>query len=222
MYLTEITDITYDKKYQGLRLACMGDSQTDALWDGIDYAYGRAPSIGHWTNLFERQTGIPVDNAGHCGDTTQNMLDRFGSDILKISPCKPTLSPYKPTHCVIMGGGNDCFSLVATSTVISNITQMVNMCLANNITPIVMDCPIYYRDASQAQQQQNLIAAMHTAIMSYTSQNSINYINLYNSPLMVNNQQDLTCYLGDKIHINGKGSLVVATALLQYFNTLIA
>ena len=211
--LIDFTTIDYDRKYAGLSLACMGDSNTDATWNGITYVYNRIPVSCHWTSLFGMQTGIPVINAGKAGETTSQMLRRFNTDIVASHP----------TYCTIMGGGNDCYSLTPVDTIMNNIIQMVNMCLANNIVPIVMDYPIWSNsiDPTVAAQERALLATLHTDLQSYTHANNINYVDLHNTALMVNGAQDPTCYMGDLIHFNTKGCMVVATTLLQFFDVLI-
>lgn len=100
-----------------------------ALGDSITHG-GGAISTPPSYRLYDWQTycDIPILNIGYSGDTTRNMLDRFTKDVL----------PFHPQVLIIMGGVNDLRKGVPAQEVIENLNTIRNLCLENNINPILL------------------------------------------------------------------------------------
>ena len=212
-------------------LDCMGDSLTDRDWatTPINLATWNAnlpPSRSHWSSLVEGQLRIGLINAGIAGQNTEDMVgvrepegtSRFDTDIV---------AKY-PTHCIIMGGANDCFqnytytikgvtSYLGPTHMENNIKLMVQKCLDADIVPIVMNCPVsaYSGFETPVPTQAANIQHLHDFCVAYTAANNIAFIDLYQTALRSNGVQDPACYLSDLVHLSSKGSMVIAQVVVN-------
>jgi len=96
----------------------MGDSLTRG------YRVKRAET---WPALLGEGLQVKVINKGINGDTTGGMLARFTSDVVN----------EKPSHTIIMGGGNDLMWGVPLSVIKANVFAMVHQAYHHLIVPVI-------------------------------------------------------------------------------------
>ncbi|HZK44236.1 MAG TPA: GDSL-type esterase/lipase family protein [Syntrophomonadaceae bacterium] len=101
-----------------VKIVCIGDSTT------YGFPYGHQDS---WVKMLDDEIFGKVINKGINGDITSNMLNRFNRDVIT----------YKPQFVIITGGINDVVSSMSLSSIKQNFIEMVEMALANNISPIL-------------------------------------------------------------------------------------
>ena len=72
---------------------------------------------------------FPVINLSRSGDTAHTALERFESDVL----------PFKPKNLIISTGANSLRDAgITADEIISDLTQIMNLCKRNNIRPIFL------------------------------------------------------------------------------------
>lgn len=99
-----------------MKVVCIGDSLT----------YGfKLERTQTWPHFLSQKYNVEVLNKGISGDTTGGMLSRFQTDVIA----------HRPTHVIIMGGGNDFIWRVPVSVVKANIAALVFQSFSNNIIP---------------------------------------------------------------------------------------
>ena len=123
-----------------VRIVCIGDSLTsghpgyyaETLTGDPQHCYE------YWLNR-RLKGAYEIINKGYGSDTTDQILARFSTDVI----------PYNPQYCIMQGGTNDLYWSQANSNgdvaalerdmqvVRNNIIEMVRVCWANNIYPIV-------------------------------------------------------------------------------------
>ena len=74
---------------------------------------------------------FPTINLSQSGDTTENMLQRFDSDVL----------PFHPHYLIIFDGTNSLRGGVPAESVIADFVELKERCLANGIKPIFLTLP---------------------------------------------------------------------------------
>ena len=99
-------------------IVCLGDS--------ITYGYPYGPEVS-WVKLLEDKLGFVMINKGVNGDTLTQMASRFQWDV----------SDNKPAVVIILGGTNDAFMGVASESVQSAISFMVEQSFAAGICPVL-------------------------------------------------------------------------------------
>ena len=184
-------------------IVCIGDSLTSHTNAAI------CPADKLWPALLTAKTGYKVINSGVSGNTSQQMLDRFDKDVIA----------HKPTHCIIECGGNDAFNW-DTGTM-DRIRKMIELCRANNITPVIMACtPQHYSAEFVAANQANpnfigknpnweaaeYLPATRSAQEEFCRQNGIAFENPV--PVMTgpDGKNNLAYYHTDKCHANEAGN----------------
>lgn len=96
------------------------------LGDSISHGGANYIPASQLSCQWETYSEIPIKNLARSGDTTQQMLDRFDSDIL----------PFKPQILIIMAGVNDVRAGITTENVIKNLSALRDECLAHDMTPV--------------------------------------------------------------------------------------
>ena len=87
--------------------------------------------VGGWQPRLKSLANSSVYNFGNSGERTSEMLPRFGSH----------LAARNSTFVLIMGGTNDVIAGIPTSTIIANLTSMINTAKSNGRTPIIGTIP---------------------------------------------------------------------------------
>lgn len=96
------------------------------LGDSISHGGAAYIPAGQLSCQWETFSSVAVKNLARSGDTTQQMLDRFDSDVL----------PFRPKFLLIFGGINDIRTGADAESVIKNLAALREKCIANKITPI--------------------------------------------------------------------------------------
>ena len=99
-----------------MKIVCLGDSHTYALGVGRPFI---------WTNLAQKQLGVPVINKGISGDTSGGMLSRFQRDVLD----------EKPNIVFFMGGTNDFIVGCSAGVVRANMMSLIHQAYFHRIIP---------------------------------------------------------------------------------------
>lgn len=99
------------------QIFCHGDSLTEGT--DIEVAY-------RWPSLLQNALGTKVINTGIGGDTTAGLLSRFSTDVI----------PRKPGAVILMGGTNDFWWDLPTSTVLANLFSMAYQAQYHGVAPL--------------------------------------------------------------------------------------
>jgi lysophospholipase L1-like esterase len=192
----------------------LGDSITAF---GNAYETGPSNTFGWgWTaqaTFLSKGRILQVNNAGVPGNTLEQMLARFPTDV----------TPYSPTRVVIAGGTNDIPATAFTSAELSSITStlgsIIDMAEATGIQPIVCNVPPR-EDAPVAIHEANakaLSAAIQTlATTKQTQYGNVVFFNLYSIVVNPSTGGYLPGYdLGDGIHPSLKAATAIANAFVS-------
>lgn len=110
-------------------VVCMGDSLTYGAGGGPGTPEDPGGGGGgvNWPDEWENLSNYNVINKGINGHTSGQMLARFNDDVIAL----------RPDYCIIECGTNDAHLGVSLTDCKVNIRAMVDLCLANNIKPIL-------------------------------------------------------------------------------------
>ena len=164
------------------RIVFMGDSITE-FWSVLNPKFF---------------AGKPYVNRGISGQTTPQMLIRFGPDVIAL----------KPSLIILMAGINDIAGNTGPSTlemIANNIFSMAELAKANNIKLILCSVlPAYDFPWSSGKQPAEKVASLNKMIQKYANDNGILYLDYYSA--MVNEQKGLnSAYSDDGVHPNKAG-----------------
>jgi lysophospholipase L1-like esterase len=121
-----------------VRVVALGDSLTVGFRSyGLDEDTGK--STPYTDLLIDRVSrdfpsdsiSIEIVNKGIVGQLTEQMLLRFDSDVIRLSP----------RVVIILGGSNDLGWGVAPTEVLQNLSEMYRLSLQNKIVPIACTVP---------------------------------------------------------------------------------
>ena len=96
------------------------------LGDSISHGGASYIPAGQLSCQWETYSDVPIKNLARSGDTTQDLLNRFDSDVL----------PFKPQVLIIMAGVNDIREGKKAAEVIKNLEALRDKCLAHDMTPV--------------------------------------------------------------------------------------
>jgi lysophospholipase L1-like esterase len=121
-----------------VRVVALGDSLTVGFRSGVGLFCEQEPTpyTDTLTDRIRRDFAdgafsVEVVNKGVNGDLTEQMLSRFDSDVLHLSP----------KIVIVLGGSNDLGWGLAPTEVFSNLLQMYTLSLKSAITPIACTVP---------------------------------------------------------------------------------
>jgi acyl-CoA thioesterase-1 len=121
-----------------VRVVALGDSLTVGFQSyGIDEDMGK--STPYTDLLIDRVSrdfpsdslSIEIINKGIVGQLSEQMLVRFGSDVIRLSP----------RVVIILGGSNDLGWGLAPREILRNLSEMYRLSLENKIVPIACTVP---------------------------------------------------------------------------------
>lgn len=115
-----------------MKIICIGDSLT--------YGFGVPLSKNWYSKLKDHYKSFDIVNKGINGDTTAGMLSRFNKDVLS----------FKPDLCIIMAGTNDFLLGRTAHSVVDNINIMIEDCIHNNISPVILIQPLIVENLAKA------------------------------------------------------------------------
>lgn len=172
-----------------------------AIGDSIVYGYPYEPTAS-WFNLVGEGLNIDYINRGINGDTTDGMLSRFDSDILR----------HKPSHVIILGGTNDAYAGAAVDQVINNIQAMVHLALENAILPMI-GLPIPCHELAE----EKLLGQYREAMRQFARANNIEIIDFHKSIVDDSGLSIKAGFHCDGIHPNNAGYEVMAGVATKIF-----
>jgi lysophospholipase L1-like esterase len=191
------------------RLVCLGDSIARAGDNVSGGTVNWSDSFSLYCALLSQGTIDFVYNAGVGGNTTQNMIDRFGTDV----------TPHRPTVVTINGGTNDFTFAVTSAQFRANIKTLVAKVRAIGALPVLLTMPPV---GGAAAPQKLQIVQNNMWIMMYAQSIGIPCVDMYG----IVTDPATGSYLsaldnGDGIHPNTLGHYkigqVLATTLGSYF-----
>ncbi|NLC77081.1 MAG: GDSL family lipase [Clostridia bacterium] len=181
---------------------CLGDSIT------YGYPYGPASS---WVYLSQASVNVTLVNKGHNGDTLGDMLSRFKSDVLALTP----------TDVLVMGGTNDAWNSIPLRTVQENVTTMFNMARANHIRfHLGLPIPINIHAFDDPYLEQAIRTApfldrYRDWMRLFAAKNKVNLVDFY-TPMLGSDGTANPDYYSDSGHPNRKGYRIMATTVIGY------
>ncbi len=113
------TDSTSFKVNAPVKFAAFGDSITHG---GGAITVPPSMILYNWENYCDK----PIKNLGKSGDTTDQMLERFDTDVL----------PFAPKILIIMGGVNDYRGNILGWHTVSNYKILLEKCKEHHIIPV--------------------------------------------------------------------------------------
>lgn len=146
-------------------------------------------------------------NRGISGQTTDQMLIRFRSDVINL----------QPLVVVILAGTNDIAQNngpVSVDEILGNIISMVQLAKANNISVVL--CTVLPVKKYRWRPEINpipLIKSLNTALQNYALENNLQFVDYYSAMSDSDNglQSDLS---HDGVHPNYKGYCIMEPLVL--------
>jgi acyl-CoA thioesterase-1 len=119
-----------------IRIVALGDSLTVGFQSYELSGGGSTPYTDFLADHIKREFPltpftVEIVNKGIVGELTEQMLARFDSDVIRLSP----------GIVIILGGSNDLGWEVAPEEVFLNLSKMYGLSLENKITPIACTVP---------------------------------------------------------------------------------
>ena len=131
-------------------ISFIGDSIVEGQPESLSFINDGITNTFTTTFPYKVQTNLNItgQNLGIGGQTSTQIKNRFGNAIREYT---------KPKYVVINGGINDIAAAVSNSTIISNYTQMLDICILNNIKAfILLVLPYNFSTTLQARQIDDL------------------------------------------------------------------
>jgi lysophospholipase L1-like esterase len=138
-----------------------------------------------------------LNNAGIPGNTTAQMLARFGSEVLD----------YKPSMVFILGGTNDPAHGISQAGTIANLKAMILKAKAANIRPFLMMIP-----PNSSTGYASEIDSLNAAILHLGNANTVVVIDIH-SPLSTSTGVYQSKYTVDGLHFSSLGAATVASTV---------
>lgn len=182
-----------------MKIVCLGDSLT--------YGYGVKRSQV-WTYLIQEKYGVKIVNKGINGDTTGGMLGRFCYDVVE----------NRPSHVMIMGGGNDLMMNIPLPIVQANMATMVYQAYGKKIRPIIGTGILIeptmakkYWDSSADYERVNREGEkLREWILDFSGKNNIPVVDFCKEFEKIIEGKNKDAYYTDGLHLNPKGQEIMA------------
>ena len=112
--------------------------------------------------------GVRVYNSGIDGNTTEQLLARFDTDVADLNP----------DACLILGGANDIFQGVPARVIESNLARLYDACADDGITPVACTVipvkpGLYVGGSAEADELNSTIEALNVWITEYCAARDI-------------------------------------------------
>lgn len=168
------------------KIIALGDSLT------LGYPFNEEKS---WVAILREEHALNILNKGINGDTTEGMLERFESDVVK----------QHPELVIITGGANDAFNFVPVQDMIYNYREMIRIALDNDIVPIIgITLPV---DDEFAERK---LKKFRIRIWEYCEEHSLHRIDFYSELLDTKTGLIKELYDFDGLHPNPEGYRAMA------------
>lgn len=222
--------------YRKKKIVCIGDSGTYHTNIYI------CPPEKQWVSLLAAAGVYDVVNSGISGNTADQMIARFQTDVIA----------HSPDYCIIECGGNDPMNW-DTGTM-GRIEQMVALCRANSIIPLIMNCSPQFMSAQWCNNWAGItpdaawlaahpghtdynhiwedapyLPATRAAEQAYCTAQGIKYIDLY-TPMVLNGTNNTAYYapwrdaastISDYVHMNEAGNILIYQKVIAAINNVI-
>ena len=178
-----------------MKIVCLGDSLTETY--GIDQEKG-------WVSLLRNELQVEIINAGICGDTTAGMLAR----------CEPLILKHKPSHLIILGGTNDLWLGVDSTSIISNIQAIISQTRYYEVIPIIGLPTLSYNS-----EELNFIHKNYSESINYF-RNTLKQYCEDRERLVIDFSLNMEKkhFLDDRLHPNEKGQEIILKNVLNCLN----
>lgn len=180
-----------------IKVVAIGDSLT------VGFPYAHRCS---WVRAVEETLGVRIYNKGVNGDTTGQMLRRFGRDCLAL----------EPSHVIITGGSNDAFAGKDVDDILGNITGMIEQALTKGIKPIIGLPPPLNPPADE-----KMLALYRAEMEAFAAEKGIAVINFYKA-FFDDGGRVRTELFADGAHPNLAGYKTMTAAALRCLEELLA
>jgi lysophospholipase L1-like esterase len=152
-------------------------------------------------------------NRGISGQTTPQMLIRFRTDVIELTP----------KIVVILAGTNDIAGNTGATTlemILGNLISMYELAKANGIKVVLCSVlPAYDYPWKSGLEPADKIAALNKMILKYAKANDIAYVDYYSA--MVDEKKGIkSIYSKDGVHPNKEGYLVMGPIVEATINDL--
>ncbi|MDA3838191.1 MAG: GDSL-type esterase/lipase family protein [Candidatus Delongbacteria bacterium] len=145
-----------------------------------------------WNELLERKD---IANRGINGDITEGMLNRLKT-VIKV----------KPKVCFFLGGINDLTRRVPPENIISNIKEIINILLQNNIKPVLQSVIYTEHRFYDFKHNNKYVTVINEELKKFAKDNNVLFLNL--NELLSENEQLKSEYTHDGLHLNAEGYVV--------------
>lgn len=179
------------------RIVYFGDSITEG-WATV------------YPNFFVGKTYV---NRGISGQTTPQMLIRFRTDVIELTP----------KIVVILAGTNDIAGNTGATTlemILGNLISMCELAKANRIKVVLCSVlPAYDYPWKSGLEPADKIVVLNKMILKYAKANDIAYVDYYSA--MVNEKKGIkSIYSKDGVHPNKEGYLMMGPIVEATINDL--
>ena len=144
---------------------------------------------------------VEIVNKGIIGELSEQMLARFDSDVVRLSP----------TVVIVLGGSNDLGWGLAPKEIFMNLRQMYELSLKNGITPIACTVPsILGFDAGIPPR-----IALNRLIQEHCRKVKIHCVDVFRATLDQATSRLASRYSSDGLHLNAEGYRKMSAAIYQ-------
>jgi acyl-CoA thioesterase-1 len=191
-----------------VRVVTLGDSLTVGLQSfGLNEGVSKSTPytdflINYVTTDFPSDSlSVEIINKGIVGELSEQMLARFDSDVIRLSP----------RVVIILGGSNDLGWGFAPREILSNLSKMYRLSLKNQITPIACTVPsvLGYDEGISPRIELNRLLQQHCQVTG------IRCVDLFSATLDRATARLASQYSSDGLHLNSKGYRKIGAAIYE-------
>lgn len=147
--------------------------------------------VDHVRRDFPSSLSVEILNKGVTGELSEQMLARFDSDVIRLSP----------KIVIILGGSNDLGWGLAPKEVFANLHDMYELSLRNGIVPIACSVPsILGFDAGIAPR-----IALNKLIQEHCRKSELRCVDLFSATIDQATGRLASRYSSDGLHLNTDG-----------------
>ncbi|CAM0012308.1 lipase [Vibrio phage K375] len=187
-----------------VKIVCLGDSITEGAGStaGNDYPTKLQTKI----RTYYRNNNITVVNAGVSSNTSQQMLDRFNSDVVSENP----------DLVIIMAGMNDLipFNNVSVDQYALNMSRLFSLCLDFGYSVMNLDITPRWRENIDGREQQDFY---RKALRGVVSAMGVPQVPMYDLLINITNSKNsysLSSITTDGTHYTNEGYDQISGAVL--------
>ena len=181
-----------------VRVVALGDSLTVGF-QSYEF-FGDTESSTRYTDVLDEQVGrdflpnslsFEIINKGVIGELTGQMLARFGSDVIRLSP----------SIVIILGGSNDLGWGLAPHDIFSNLYHMYELSLKSGIIPIACTVPSILGFDEGIPPR----IVLNKLIQEYCSKEKLQCVDLFSATMDRASRRLASRFSSDGLHLNPEG-----------------